>query len=413
MTQQLGGTPSRGAVMSASGVESGHRTAMLDWLACAVGGREARASRAARSLGDGLTDRIAAAGTAGHVLDYDDTYLPGLAHLSAPVAPAALLVADELGASVGDALAAFAAGFEAMARLTAANHPDLRARGWHPTAVGGVVGAATATAALLDLDPERTGHAVRLALLRAGGLRAAFGSDGKSLQVGLASASGATGARLAAAGATASAGVATGDGGFEQAFGARWVELQAAADAAPAVRENWIKAYPCCLQTHAAIEVADEARRAGVRRAGEIVVTVHPVSLHAASLGPDVADGLQAKFSIPYLTAFALLHGPPSMGSFTGVDEDARKLARRLQVRTDPELLESAAVLDVDGRPVARVDAALGSPGRPMDAARLRRKISDLAGDRLDGVLDDLHAPIAGVLDAASLGHAAGARRRR
>jgi 2-methylcitrate dehydratase PrpD len=403
MTQQLGGTPSRGAVMSASGVESGHRTAMLDWLACAVGGREARASRAARSLGDGLTDRIAAAGTAGHVLDYDDTYLPGLAHLSAPVAPAALLVADELGASIGDALAAFAAGFEAMARLTAANHPDLRARGWHPTAVGGVVGAATATAALLDLDPERTGHAVRLALLQAGGLRAAFGSDGKSLQVGLASASGATGARLAAAGATASAGVATGDGGFEQAFGARWVDLHAAADAAPAVRENWIKAYPCCLQTHGAIEAAAAARSAGAGTPRDVVVTVHPVSLHAASLGPDVADGLQAKFSIPYLTAFTLLHGPPRLSSFEGVEQGARRLAERVEVRTDTSLVESATLLDVDGERAAQVEAALGSPGRPMDAAQLQAKLEELAGHRLDGVLDDPDAPVAGVVDAALL----------
>jgi 2-methylcitrate dehydratase PrpD len=384
-------------------VESGHRTALLDWLACAVGGRDERASRAARALGDGLTDRIAAAGTAGHVLDYDDTYLPGLSHLSAPVAPAALLVGDELGAGVGDVLAAFAAGFEAMARLTAANHPRLRARGWHPTAVGGVVGAATATAALLGLDAERTGHALRLAVLQAGGLRAAFGSDGKALQVGLAAAAGATGARLAAAGATASPDVATGDGGFEQAFGAHWVEPASTSDRVPAARENWIKAYPCCLQTHGAIEAADQARTAGVDSPSEIVVTVHPVCLHAASLGPDVADGLQAKFSIPYLTAYALLHGPPRVGSFTAVDQDARRVAERVAVRTDAALLESEALLDVDGERVARVEAALGSPARPMDAARLQAKLEDLAGDRLDGVLDDLEAPVAHVVDAASL----------
>ena len=387
---------------SAVAIETGHRTALLDWLACAVGGSDQPAARAARSLGDGLTERIAAAGTAGHVLDYDDTYLPGLAHLSAPVAPAALLVGDAVGASVGDVLAAFTKGFETMARLTAANHPELRARGWHPTSVGGVVGAATAAGALLDLDAEQMRHAVGLALLQASGLRAAFGSDGKSLQVGLAAAAGATAARLAARAATASAGVATGDGGFEQAYGARWVEPEGT-DAIAAVRENWIKAYPCCLQTHGAIEAAAAARSAGARTARDIAVTVHPVSLHAAALGPDVADGLQAKFSIPYLTAFTLLHGPPRLSSFEGVDEDARRLAHRVEVRTDTGLLESAALLDVDGERAAEVEAALGSPARPMDAAQLRAKLEELAGHRLDGVLDDPDAPVAGVLDAALL----------
>ncbi|MFL5781079.1 MAG: MmgE/PrpD family protein, partial [Thermoleophilaceae bacterium] len=170
-----------------------HASAFLDWMACAVGGRDEPAARAARALGDGVGDRVAAAGTAGHVLDFDDTHAPSLAHLSAPTAPAALVLGADLGASVGDVLDAYAAGFEAMGALAAANHPGLRERGWHPTSVCGVAGAAVAAAALLDADREQ---AVRLALLRAGGLHAAFGSDGKALQVGLAAAAGADAARL-------------------------------------------------------------------------------------------------------------------------------------------------------------------------------------------------------------------------
>jgi 2-methylcitrate dehydratase PrpD len=54
---------------------SDHRAAMLDWLACAYGGREQRAARAARAAGDGLLERVAWLGTAGHVLDFDDTAL--------------------------------------------------------------------------------------------------------------------------------------------------------------------------------------------------------------------------------------------------------------------------------------------------------------------------------------------------
>jgi 2-methylcitrate dehydratase PrpD len=363
--------------------DAAYRTALLDWLACAVGGLEERAALAARSLGDGLGERVAAAGTAGHVLDFDDTYLPGLAHLSAPVAPAALVVGAALGSTVGDVLDAFAAGFEATGALSAANHPAIRERGWHPTAVCGTVGAAVATSVLLGLEAERREAATRLALLRAGGLQQAFGSDGKALQVGLAAAAGLTAARLAAAGASAGAEVTA---GFEQAYGARW----AAPDATRrAVDENWIKAYPCCLQTHSSIEAADRVRADSGVPDGAIAVVVHPVS-RLTAFRDDVTDGLQAKFSIPYLTAFTLLHGPPRVESFAAVDPDGRRLAaERVTVETDPGLRESEAVVTVDGAPRARVEAALGSPGRPMDAPALAAKVRDLAGSRLDGALDD------------------------
>ena len=174
-----------------------YSVALLDWLACAAGGRDEPAARAARQLGD----PVVLAGTSGHVLDFDDTYLPGIAHLSAPTAPAALVVAAELGLTAGHALEAFAEGFEAMAAVARASHPALYDNGWHPTAVCGGVGAAVAAAVLLDAPRD---DAVAIALLRAGGLQAAFGSDGKSLQVGLAAASGVAAVRLARAGARVS-----------------------------------------------------------------------------------------------------------------------------------------------------------------------------------------------------------------
>src|SRR5438105_716555 len=136
----------------------------------------------------------------------------------------------------------------------------------------------------------------RRAPLRAGGVRAALGSGGGTLQVGVAAAAAVAAARLAQAGAGVGADVPR---GFEQAFGARWSGdvLQQAA-AGRAVRENWIKAYPCCLQTHSAIEAAELAREAHGVPAGEIAVVVHPVSRLTASLDA-VSTGLEAKFSVP------------------------------------------------------------------------------------------------------------------
>src|SRR5918992_2320600 len=272
-------------------MDTRYKLALTDWLACAHGGREQRASMAARATASDLYGRVASAATAGHVLDFDDTYLPGLAHLSAPVAPAACVLGAEVGATVSDVVEAYVRGFEAMGAVTRASHPQLYNRGWHPTSVCGGLGAVVAAAYLLDLDRSHTEQAVALALLSAGGLLSAFGSDAKSLQVGFAAAHGVRAARAVSEGARPSLAVLQ---GFTDSYGATWAEPD---PARPAIDENWIKAYPCCLQTHGAIEVAEKARRA--EEHGPAQVIVHPVSRQAAPYD-DVSDGLQAKFSIPY-----------------------------------------------------------------------------------------------------------------
>ena len=333
-----------------------------------------------------------ALGTAGHVLDFDDTYLPGIAHLSAPTAPVALSLAAERGPSVGEALSAFAAGFEAMGAVARASHPALYDGGWHPTAVCGVVGAATTAADLLGVERER---AVAIALLRAGGLRAGFGSDGKSLQVGMAAAAGLLAAQLAEQGARVPLEEAAhGAAGFEQVFGGTYAE-----PGEPAVEENWIKAWPCCLQTHGTIEAADRARADGLEPGTPVEIAVPPVALQAAAYGPEPADGLQAKFSIPYCAAFTLLNGTPSVDSFREVDRGVMAFAvDGVSVDADAGLSESETVLSAHGREI-RVEAALGSPLRPMDEEALAAKLHDLAGDRFDGALDDPGRPARELLE--------------
>jgi 2-methylcitrate dehydratase PrpD len=345
--------------------EQAYAVAFLDWLACAARGARERAARAARAAGE----PVVALAAAGHVLDFDDTYLPGIAHLSAPTAPAALVVGAELGATVDDVLRAYAAGFEAMGALARASHPALYEGGWHPTAVCGTVGAAVAAAEQLGAPRDA---AVALAALRATGTRAGFGSDGKALGVGLAAAEGVLAARLATGGARVPAAALR---GFERATGGRWAEP----DGEPAVAENWIKPWPCCLMAHSAIECALTAGPADE----PLVIRVHPRARQAAP-HDDVTDGLQAKFSIPYLTAFTLLHGAPEVESFAAVDDAAREhAATRLTLVEDDALGESEARLErPDGEPLATVAYALGSPRRPMDAASLRAKVASLGGPR-------------------------------
>ena len=78
-------------------------------------------------------------------------------------------------------------------------------------------------------------------------------------------------------------------------------------------------------------------------------------------------------------------------------------MAERIVVGTDPALLESEAVLEAQGRELARVEAALGSPARPMDESALAEKVRSLAGTALAGVLEDGAVSARSVLESASL----------
>ena len=363
--------------------------------------------QAVRSLGDELPARVAFAGTAGHVLDYDDTLPDGVAHVSAPCAPAALVLADELHLSLGAMLQAFAEGWEAMAAAATASHPGLYDRGWHPTAVCGPIGAAVTAAGLLELSGPQREHAVALAVLRAGGTRGAFGSDGKAIQVGLAAAAGVQAALLARAGAVVDARAVHGELGFEGVLGAIVPTFVGQGggpgNGARAIKRNWIKLHPSCLGTHAPIDAAAQARDEGYRfDGGHIVAAVHPVARQAAHLD-DVSDGLAAKFSIPYCVAHALVHGAPGVHDFAALDAGTRERSARVSVVVDESLPEFGAVLSSGDRELVRIGCPQGAPERPASPADLAAKLSDLAGDRLNGVLDDLDAPASRAVEAAGL----------
>lgn len=385
-----------------SGV-GGYRAALLDWLACASAGRASAVARAAADTGD----RLLAAAAAGHVLDFDDTWTPGLAHLSAATAPAALFSVAGRGGSCAEVVEAHAAGFETMAVLARHGHPAIYERGLHPTAACGGAGAAAGWVVGADLPAGALPSALAIALTRSGGLLASFGGDGKSLGVAGAVVAGRDAARLAAAGAGTDLGAIL--AGICRSWGVDPLEpaalLEPDTSGDGAIAANWIKAYPCCLQTHSAIEAAStvDATRT---RAGRLRIRVHPVSLEAASVTRP-RTGMEAKFSIPYLVAWALIRGRPDVAAFDAVDPEVLAASEALLVEADPGLGQSEAVIDREGSELARVIEALGSPSRPMSPAELEAKVRSLAGPELVGALDDPGRPAAEILGLAGLGPAA------
>ena len=244
----------------------GYRLALLDWLACAARGAREPAAVAARATGDGLLERVAAAGAAGHVLDFDDTYGPGLAHLSAATAPAAVVLGAELGADVGAVLDAYAAGFEAMGALARTLPPGaLRRR----------------LASDERLRPGRRrgrrrapARARRRACTRRDRARAAaLRRPARGVRLGRQGAAGRACCRRRRAGRAPRGGRRgrrrRGDRGRTRRLrrglrGARRARRRSTPCSTPRARssENWIKAYPCCLQTHARDRRGARGRRA-------------------------------------------------------------------------------------------------------------------------------------------------------
>jgi 2-methylcitrate dehydratase PrpD len=359
---------------------------LADTVAVALAGRDHPVTALARVLGEG--GRWAAAG---HVLDFDDLHMGSTAHVSVVCVPAVL--------SVGGDPRAYLAAAGVMARLGDALGWSHYAAGWHATCTAGALGAAAGAAVALGLDPDRIATAVALAVPGAGGVQRAFGTDAKSLQVGFAVDAGVRAARLAAAGAGAD--VSAVDTWFHLVAGRRPGE-PAAPDApgsgrpagalavepgGPAVPGGLaIKVYPCCYALQRPISALASLRSrvdpAAVRR----IVLRTPQATVAPLIHHRPETGLQAKFSLEYAAATALLDPYPGFDAFT--DAAVRRPAARELVAKVETVLEPGGDGLLAGSLTASVETDAGtvdvtqqyppgSPQRPPTEAELRAKIAD------------------------------------
>lgn len=80
--------------------------------------------------------------------------------------------------------------------------PQLSERGWHTTLAYGVFGAAVPAVRLLGLNEDECANALGIAVSRAGGVRANFGTQTKALHAGLSNRIGIDCAEMAACGIT-------------------------------------------------------------------------------------------------------------------------------------------------------------------------------------------------------------------
>ena len=339
-------------------------------------------------------------GTASHALDFDDMNNTLGGHPSVPILPALIALADEIGASGRDFLAAYVAGFETECKVATGVHFYHYTKGWHPTATLGVFGAAAACAKLLKLSDDKTATALSIAASLAAGIKANFGTMVKPLHIGHCTRNGMFAALLARDGFTAGDRVFEHKQGFFNVFNGEGNYdagkiLPAWAQPLDIVKPGIaIKQYPCCGSTHSALDAILKLAREhkpAVDDIERVDVWTHARRLEHTNR-PESKSDLDAKFSVQYCMARALLDRRISIEHFEGraYEEPAvRKLLPRVhaapyttaQFPAENHFGAEVRVQLRGGRALsAKVDQPFGrTSDNPLPAGLLKEKFENCA----------------------------------
>lgn len=326
-------------------------------------------------------------------------------HATAVLAPAILATAEALRASGHAVLDAYIVGLEVQSRVGEGVNLAHYERGWHSTSTIGGFGAAAACARLRGLDAQGCGAALSLAFSLAAGSKLQFGTMAKPLHAGMAAMHGVMAAALAAAGVRGKAEVLEGEWGFADLFGAPGMPGYAPHPVGKplAIEQYGLKAkiHPCCASVHTAVD-ALLALRAEHGFAAEDVARIDTLVNRVSYDNLRYADPrteLEARFSMQWCIALALVQGRLSLADFTPAALRRREIRAWLpriamghtQAGGEHPSLDNGrepartTVFLKDGRKLERyAQHAKGTLQAPLSAAELEAKFADCAPGRKD-----------------------------
>jgi 2-methylcitrate dehydratase PrpD len=395
------------------------QTNLLDTLACAVAGQNAAGVAEVRAMAESWGGAPQAGiwcspvrvpahhaawvnGMMAHARDFDDTHDAAVLHAGVSVVPAALAAAELRPQTSGaDLVAGLAAGLELICRLGVATTIGIIDSGFIYTSLFGYFGATAAAARVLGLSAAETTNALGIAYSHAAGTHQVTRDAAltKRMQPGLAAQAALVSAQLAQRGLSGA------QRSFEGIDGLFRTYLRGGYDAEVLRRglgTEWellglsYKPYPCCRFNHTAIDAALRVRAqpgfdlAAIER---IHVGLNRQAYEAVCTPPDIRRHprtiVQARFSIPFTVAAALLDGAVSLRHFT--DDGVRRpdilaLAGRVDCAVDPDIERdwgrtiSPATLAVTAGNhslVQRVDYPRGHPEVMLSAADQAAKLRD------------------------------------
>lgn len=393
--------------------------AVLDWFAAVYPGLATDAVQrlepvladdldrgAARLVGPGggraATVRAAALynGTAAHAAELDDSFRDAMYHPGAATIAAALAMAQATGATGRAFLQAVVMGYEVSTRIgVVMGRPHYRY--WHNTGTMGSFGAATAAACLMGLGEHATAQALALAATFTAGLQQAFRHDSmaKPLHAGRAAEAGVMAAQLAAHGMRSSLDVLEGEAGLGRAMsdGPDWSAIGATLGHDFHITRLSFKNHVGCGHTFAAIDGALALQQAHGFGHADIQAIHLGVYQSTLDIAPhvDPRDADQARFSLHYMVATALVHGSVRLAAFEPPrlhDPATRALMARITRSLDPQVdaafpARRGARVRIrlhDGREFEHLQPdRKGDPELPLSDADLEHKLIELAAPAL------------------------------
>lgn len=333
---------------------------------------------------------------AGHALDFDDWEVPGNTHVSNMLVPAILAASHARGLSGGQMIDAYIVGYEVIARIGMAINLEHYDRGWHATATLGAIGVAASVARVLNLDAEQSTHAMAIAVSRAQGFTAQFGSESKPLQVGMACEGGLQAACFAAAGLSGQPHMLDHAKGLIALMGHDQAQRLPTAlqslghELTIDVHGIVVKPWPCCGYTHRILTAILELRASGVEAQAIEQIECHLPDMHAGILPfKHPLNRSEALFSLPYCAAMVILNGELTIADLevaSWQQAEVKTLIDKISIHPfkpirpelnyDPEQPDRIIVRGHKLATTIEVAYPLGAPQNPMDEAQLIDKFT-------------------------------------
>ena len=389
------------------------RKCFLDWLGVALGGStypiasilteligDIGGKEQATILGKGIKTNVLNAaltnGAISHVLDFDDTHIASLCHVSSPIMPVIFALGEHKHIGGEDCIAAFVSAFETSARVGMAMGPDHYNAGWHSTSTMGRLGAAAAAGKLLGLNEKQMRRAIGIAATQSSGFTVVFGTMCKPFHPGKAAMDGILSALLAEKGFDSPENILEIEKGFCQVLSKNvdFAKITNGLGEDYQILNNTFKPYASCLLTHPAIDAALDLRNTydiSVQDIEKVEVSVAPLVIDIAGKEEPKA-ALEGKFSIYYCIAVALAEGEVGEDRFTDQrmhDGTLCHLRNLISLKVDSEFDNATAELIIKTRQgdsyTQKVITPRGDPRNPLSFEQLEQKFRVLSGMILSG----------------------------
>lgn len=283
-------------------------------------------------------------GISGHEFELDDTSSSNLGHPTVAVLPALLAIAEKEKKSGMELIKSFLIATEIECKIGRICAKELHKKGWHASTITGIIGAAAGGAYLLNLNKEETENCLGIAASMASGVRQNFGTETKSVQIGLVSKNAIIASSLAKNGITASKEALDGKEGYLYEYAGKHYDSSEFPTVNSLGHEFDIcspgftlKRYPSCSSTHRAVDGFVDIytqNKFSIDDIKKIKIGLGEAALREL-VTPNPKTGEEAKFSIGFQIGLMMLEIPNLPEAYTEeniYNKEVQKIINRTEL---------------------------------------------------------------------------------